>query len=76
MANGSTERTWIGSVPETCDCCTQPITSTFIDGKTRRGHWAIMCINCFLLYGVGVGTGMGQTYMYNPLTGRHEKVLG
>lgn len=30
------------------------------DGKTLFGPWAFMCAECFPLYGMGLGTGLGQ----------------
>jgi len=31
-----------------------------VDGATRMGPWAYMCIPCFDTYGVGLGMGKGQ----------------
>lgn len=53
---------WVSEKPEKCDICGQPITSTFIDGRTAQGFWAIMCVACHRLIGVGVGEGKGQIY--------------
>ncbi len=55
---------WRGTAP-ICDFCKEYTTGgTFVDGKTKRGPWAIMCETngCFNRYGVGVGPGQGQRY--------------
>jgi hypothetical protein len=65
---------WTGGNPECAFCRTRVIG--FIDGKTRRGYWALMCPQCFLQEGVGVGTGRGQAYLLNMVTGEYEKVMG
>lgn len=53
---------WCGSKPETCDVCFEPITDSFIDGKTIHGPWGNMCPRCHKKIGVGLGTGRGQLY--------------
>lgn len=53
---------WIGSVPANCDICHEPISKTFIDGRTVYGPWAYMCSVCHSQVGVGLGTGKGQKY--------------
>ena len=40
-----------------CDFCGD--TAAY-DGKTFLGPWANMCEDDFALYGIGVGTGLGQ----------------
>jgi hypothetical protein len=30
------------------------------DGRTKSGHWANMCQECYQEYGVGLGLGKGQ----------------
>ena len=54
---------WNGSAIEKCDFCGEPIVREFIDGKTKRGSWAIMCLACHNVIGVGLGVGKGQHYM-------------
>ena len=40
------------------------ITDTIIDGKTKRGPWAIMTPASFDIHGIGrLGTGFGQKYV-------------
>lgn len=58
---------WLSPRPK-CDLClsTQNCVNypdEFVDGRIK-GHstWAIMCPECFELYGVGIGTGVGQLY--------------
>jgi hypothetical protein len=53
---------WQGEKPEKCDVCGEHLTSRFIDGRTIQGCWAIMCVACHRLIGVGVGKGKGQVY--------------
>jgi hypothetical protein len=54
---------WEGPKPIVCDICNQPVTSKqFVDGKTAHGPWALMCLPCFRVLGVGVGLGKGQVY--------------
>jgi len=56
------DKIWIGTPPTKCDCCNQAIVKTFVDGATIHGCWAIMCLKCFLAYGVGIKDGCGQAY--------------
>jgi hypothetical protein len=53
---------WIGTVPERDDF-DDPITTTFIDGRTVMGPWAIMTPRTHKMRGVGLGTGRGQRYV-------------
>jgi len=48
--------------PAKCDLCGEPLTTVFIDGKTSRGVWAYMCLECWKTKGVGLGVGKGQKY--------------
>ena len=53
---------WRGS-PPFCDFCGEwTAESTFVDGRTVMGPWAVMCEKCHAQFGVGVGTGKGQRY--------------
>ncbi len=52
---------WFGEVPEK-DSFGEPITTTFIDGATFSGPWAIMTPRSFKMLGVGLGLGRGQKY--------------
>ena len=58
---------WMGSVPKTCDLCKVPLTTSFIDGKTRFGPWAIMCPACHRDQALGLGVGRGQAYSLDTL---------
>ena len=67
MEELKTKRYWRGSAPVKCDLSEHKpgkhdIGNNFIDGKTTMGPWAIMCLRCSRMYGVGVGTGRGQHY--------------
>lgn len=66
------KKKWTGTVPDKCNFCGDKLTTTFTDGQTVYGSWAIMCPNCHNRYGVGVGLGKGQTY--DVKTG--EKIKG
>jgi len=44
-----------------------------VDGKTRAGPWACMCMLCHLWYGMGYGIGRGQLYQKN-VKGEWERV--
>lgn len=61
--------------PNCCDICKIKITSVFIDGKTKFGPWADMCLNCHTIHGVGLGLGRGQKYELQP-DGKYRKVEG
>ena len=45
-----------------CNLCAKERLSEFVDGKTRMGPWANMCLPCFRKVGVGLGVGRGQRY--------------
>jgi len=48
-----------------CDICGGDIKGHeefFVDGKTKFGPWALMCPDCFLEHGTGIGLGKGQKY--------------
>lgn len=48
---------------EECNICNKIIEDEYIDGKTKSGPWANMCIPCWKKHGVGkLGTGFGQKY--------------
>ena len=53
---------WCGDAPTVCQVCDQPITDTFIDGRTMWGCWACMCRECWEMKGEGLGDGLGQMY--------------
>ena len=57
-------RTWMGAPPQACDICKCGLAHTFVDGKTVRGPWGIMCLKCHGAHGVGLGTGRGQRYVF------------
>ena len=66
---------WLGKAPERCNICELPLDGQgyFIDGRIK-GYttWAIMCTDCHILFGVGLGLGYGQKYDRATL----EKVAG
>jgi hypothetical protein len=68
---------WLGS--RVCDFCSMAYPQTLVDGKTTDGPWAIMCLECFKVHGVGLGTGRGQRYEWTQLNeeqGAYLKVEG
>ena len=70
-------KTWSGTPPATCDLCPTSISTEFVDGRVRGGSsWAILCPDCHARYGVGIGTGLGQRYRFNPESELWEKVEG
>jgi ribosomal protein L37AE/L43A len=48
------------SADHTCNFCSQEAE---YDGKTEFGLWARMCMDCFLVHGVGLGSELGQRCM-------------
>jgi hypothetical protein len=52
---------WLGHPPGV-DSFGKTIYDVFIDGKTTEGPWAFMTPLSFELYGMGLGTGLGQKY--------------
>lgn len=45
-----------------CDICGATLTGQpFVGGRTHGG-WAVMCLTCHKIHGVGLGTGRGQKY--------------
>lgn len=45
-----------------CNLCGKVNLSEFVDGATRIGPWANMCMPCYRKVGVGLGVGKGQKY--------------
>ena len=56
-----------------CDFCKKQVAE-YVDGKTVYGCWANMCMDCFMLKGIGLGTGKGQHY--KTYDGKYVKVAG
>ena len=50
-----------------CDICKDRPAA--IDGATRMGPWAYMCVPCFETYGVGLGEGRGQRLLIDEPEG-------
>jgi hypothetical protein len=40
-----------------CDFCK---AEAQFDAKTKAGPWAYLCLACYKLHGIGLGTGYGQ----------------
>lgn len=56
-------KVWTGTPPCTCDVCGDVILNEFVDGKTtQNGCWALMCPQCHVSVGSGLGVGRGQRY--------------
>lgn len=46
-----------------CDICERDLKGKpHVDGATRFGPWANMCIECHKMHGRGLGLGKGQKY--------------
>jgi late competence protein required for DNA uptake (superfamily II DNA/RNA helicase) len=45
-----------------CDVCSSQKAE--YDAKMKTGPWAYMCSECFKIYGIGLGLGMGQKLIY------------
>lgn len=53
----------LGNKNVKCDICQKDAGDKYVDGKTKMGPWANMCMNCWDKYGVGkLGIGFGQSY--------------
>jgi hypothetical protein len=61
--NFEAKKSWKGPTGF-CQFCGISIEFTpwFVDGVTNRGPWGMMCNKCFMLYGKGLGKGIGQKY--------------
>lgn len=66
---------WSSENPTNCDSCGSKIKDMFFDAKTKGGPWGCLCLSCFTLDGVGLGTGRGQRYQKQS-NGRFLKVSG
>ena len=53
---------WHGITPKKCEICEGNLEGAFVDGKTKVGFWATMCLACHKEFGVGLGIGKGQKY--------------
>ena len=45
-----------------CDICGEVEPDEYVDGRTKQGLWANMCMKCYRRHGVGLGVGRGQKY--------------
>lgn len=72
MARGKVK--WIGSEPK-CDFCGNKKLTEFVDGKTDLGPWGLMCPDCNMEHGCGLGLGVGQRYKLEA-DGHFYKVEG
>ena len=53
---------WNGA-PVSCSFCKIKEPDCFVDGRVAMSTaWAIMCLECFKVHGVGLGVGKGQKY--------------
>ena len=51
-----------GYLEPKCQLCEDDYGDEFVDGSIRRGPWAIMCVSCHMINGVGLGLGRGQKF--------------
>ena len=63
---------WYGPEPHKCQLNGCTIKDHFVDGKTRFGPWAVMCMTCWRDQGFKLGPGFGQKFDVLTL----EKVEG
>lgn len=65
--------------PEKCDLCKTPIKGVFYDCvlaiEPYRRSWGNVCQSCYKLYGIGLGTGLGQKYEKKS-DGKYHKTDG
>ena len=65
---------WLSAV-NNCDLCGTPHFNVLVDGKTKMGPWALMCLKCHAANGGKLGLGLGQKYQIQP-GGRWLKIAG
>jgi len=53
--------------PAHCDLCTADLDTEFVDCKTVHGPWANLCTKCFHSNGIGLGTGLGQHWVFSHI---------
>lgn len=58
---------WMGNKPTKCDACQNSFGAVFYDARTKQGRWGLLCHQCFIDHGTGLGTGCGQKYDTNTL---------
>jgi hypothetical protein len=73
----STTKAYVASLPK-CDFCAElgkPAVDAHYDGKTKLGPWASMCDEHWTMFGIGLGTGVGQEYVVGekPARDRHAE---
>jgi hypothetical protein len=61
MGNGKSVK--VQSIPN-CDFCEKETPAKY-DGKTIFGYWGYMCNAHFLIFGYGLGTGIGQELIFD-----------
>jgi len=67
---------WCGGNPTNCELCGNVIRNSFVDGKTKAGPWAIMCLDCAVGEVLKFGTGTGQQYVRHEDTNEFWKLRG
>ncbi len=65
---------WYGTWPINCQLCGVSLENAdkFYDCVIHQGRWALICPTCFIAFGTGLGTGVGQVYDSSTL----EKIGG
>ena len=53
---------WTGDLSHGCDICKRPFGRFMYDARTVQGRWGNLDDSCFIMHGVGLGTGQGQKY--------------
>ena len=64
-----TKKLWRGSWPAKCQICGIELQTQekFYEFRTFDGRWALGCSRCFIAFGTGLGTGLGQEYCAKTL---------
>jgi len=57
-----------------CQLCGAERCEVIVDGATRSGPWAYMCVDCHKEAGYGLGIGRGQMYKLDPTTNEYVRV--
>ena len=64
MATIEKKKKWMGSPPDRCDLCREPMGAVFYDASVPRcgGSWGMVCSICFTDNACTLGLGYGQKY--------------
>lgn len=60
-------------VTEKCDVCKRSMGDEYYHARMNCGCWANMCRECFRHFSLGLGSGFGQRYKRNKITGQWQR---